>query len=71
MKCYVQGFTQGLEEMEDELQSSIGGDMRWNSMLGEHMEDKEMSKLSRGDGVVSQNENQLLGKPINNNQCWP
>ena len=68
MECHVQGFTQGPEEVGDELQTSIGGDMRWNSMIGEYMKDKEMGKLSRGDGVMSWNEDQLLGKPINDDQ---
>ena len=53
MKCHVQGFTQGPEEVGDKLQTSIGGDMRWNSMFGEHMEDEELGELRRGDGVVS------------------
>ena len=35
-------------------------------MLGEYVKDKEMGKLSRGDGVMSQNEDQLLSEPINN-----
>ena len=56
MECHIQGFTQGPEEVEDELQTSIGSDVRWNSVLGEYMEDKKMGKLSGGDGVISQNE---------------
>ena len=51
-----QGFTQGPEEVGDELRSSIGGDMGRNSMLGKYMEDKELGELSRGDSIVSWNE---------------
>ena len=35
-------------------------------MLGEYVKDKKMGKLSGGDGVMSQNEDQLLSEPINN-----
>ena len=35
-------------------------------MLGEYVKDKEMGKLSGDDGVMSQNEDQLLSEPINN-----
>ena len=35
-------------------------------MLGEYVKDKEMGELSGGDGVMSWNEDQLLGGPINN-----
>ena len=67
MKFYVQGFTQGPEEMGDELQTSVRGDVRWNSMLGKHMEDKELGELSGGDSIISQNEDWLFGESINNN----
>ena len=53
--------------MGDEFQSSIGGDMGQNSMLGKYMEDKELGELSRGDSIVSWNEDQLFGESINNN----
>ena len=56
VEFHVQGFTQGLKEVGDELQTSIGGDVRWNSMFWEHMEDKKLSELSGGDCVVSRNE---------------
>ena len=54
--------------MGDELLTSIRDDVRWNSVLGEFMEDKEMGALSGGDGVMSWNEDQLLGEPINDDQ---
>ena len=53
MKCHVQGFTQGPEEVGDKLQTSIRGDVRQNSVFGEHMEDEELGELCGGDGVVS------------------
>ena len=64
----VQGFTQGLEEVGDKLQTSIRGDMGQNSMLGEYMEDKEMGELSGGDSIMSWNEDRLFGKLINDDQ---
>ena len=30
--------------------------MRWNSVLGKHMEDKELGELSGGESIMSQNE---------------
>ena len=63
MKCHVQGFTQEPEEMRDELQTSIG-DVRWNSVFGEHMEDKELGELSGDDSIVSWNEDWLFGESI-------
>ena len=67
MKFHVQGFTQGPEEVGDELQTSIGGDVGWNSVLRVHMEDKELGKLSGGDSIISWNEDWLFGKSINDN----
>ena len=66
MEFHVQGFTQRPEEVGDELQTSIGDDMGPNSMFWEHMEDKKLGKLSRGDSIMSWNEDWLLGESINN-----
>ena len=52
----VQGFTQRLEEVGDDFQTSIRGDVGWDSVLGEYMEDKKLGKLSGGDSIMSQNE---------------
>ena len=36
--------------------SMIGGDMAWNTMLGENMENEELCELQRCDGIVSWDE---------------
>jgi hypothetical protein len=41
--------------------------MGGNSVLGEDIKDKELSKLGGSDRVKCQNENALLGESIHNN----
>ena len=36
--------------------STIGGDMAWDTMLGKDMENEELCKLLRCDGIMSQDE---------------
>jgi hypothetical protein len=38
--------------------------MRGNSMLGEDMDDKKFGQLSRGDSIVSWNEESLLSETV-------
>ena len=64
----VEGFGEGTEEVGDELRSAIGGDMGRSSVLGEHMEYEEFSKLRRVDGVMSGDEDGLLGETINDDK---
>ena len=64
----VEGFGEGTEEVGDELRSAIGGDMGRSSVLGEHMEYEEFSKLRRVDGVMSGDEDGLLGETINDDE---
>ena len=64
----VEGFGKGMEEVGDELRSAIGGDMGRSSVLGEHMEYEEFSKLRRVDGVMSGDEDGLLGETINDDE---
>ena len=46
--------------MGDEFRTSVGGDVGWDSVLGEHMHNKELGKLSGSDGVIGWNEYSLL-----------
>ena len=50
--------------MRDELEATIRSDMRWNTMFGKYVDNKEFSQLSRSDGVVCRNEDALLGEMI-------
>ena len=68
MQFHVQCDSKGLEEMGDELGSTIGSDVAWNSMLGEDVKNKELCKLPRCDCIMSWNEEFLLGEMINNDR---
>ena len=54
--------------MGDEFGPTVGSDVAWDSVLGEDMKNKELCKLLRRDGVMSWNEESLLGETINNDQ---
>jgi len=43
MKVHVQGLAKATctEEVEYKFGSTVGGDMGWNTMLGEYVKDKE------------------------------
>ena len=53
--------------------ATIRSDMRWNTVLGKYMDNKEFSQLSGSDGVVCGDENALLGETIYHYQdsCKP
>ena len=42
--------------------------MGWDSVLGEHMHNKELGKLRGSDGVVSQNEYSLLRQAVHDDE---
>ena len=46
--------------MRDEFQTSVRGDVGWDSVFGEHMCNKELGKLRESDGVIGWNEYSLL-----------
>ena len=68
MERHVQGLTQRPEEVGDELRTSIGGDVRRNSVFREHMEDEELGELRGGDGVVSRDKDRLFRESVNNDE---
>ena len=47
--------------MRDEFYIAVGGDVRWDSVLGENMDDEELCKFLRGNCVMGRNEDRLLG----------
>jgi hypothetical protein len=53
-----------MEETRHEFRTSVGSDVRWNSMLGEDMDDEQFSQLGRGDRIMSQNEESLLSEMV-------
>ena len=60
VESHSEYFSEGAEEVRDEFQTSVRGDMGWDSVLGEHVHIIELGKLRGCDGVVGQNEYSLL-----------
>ena len=42
--------------------------MRWDTVLGEDMEDEKLCKVTGGDSVMGQDKWRLFGQPVNDNQ---
>jgi hypothetical protein len=53
-----------MEEMRHEFGTSVRGDMRRNSMLGEDMDDEKFSQLGVDNSIMSQNEESLLSETV-------
>ena len=51
--------------MRNKLGAPIRGNVGGNSMLGEDIEQEELSKLSGDNCVVGRNKDCLFGKPVN------
>ena len=68
VELHVEGFPEGSEEVRDKFRASVGGDMRWYAVLGEDMKQEELCKLGGCDGVMSRDENGLLGQSVNHNE---
>ena len=64
MEGHSECFSEGAEEVGDEFRTSVGGDMGWDSMLGEHVRNEELGKLRGSDGVMSRNEYPLLQQAV-------
>jgi hypothetical protein len=64
VQLYIQGLSKRTEEMRDKFGTSVRGDMRWNSMLGEDMDNEKFGQLGRNDSIVSWNEESLLSKTV-------
>jgi len=56
MKPHVKCSPEGMEEMGHKFGSMVRGDVAWNTMLGEDVEDKELCEMWRCDGIVSWDE---------------
>ena len=50
--------------MGDKLRTSIGGDVRENSMLRKDMKEEEFGQLWRSDCVICRDEDTLFGETI-------
>ena len=60
VESHSECFSKGVEEVRDEFRTSVGGDVGWDSMLGEHVRNEELCKLRGSDGVIGRNEYSLL-----------
>ena len=56
VESHSECFFKGVEEVRDKFQTSVRGDVGWDSMLGEHVCNKEICKLRGSDGVIGRNE---------------
>jgi len=70
MQGHSECFSEGAEEVGDELQTSVGGDMGGYSVFGKHMCDEELGKLRGSDGVIGRNEYSLLREAVHDDQIW-
>ena len=50
--------------MRDKLGATIRHNVRWNTMLGKHIDNKKFGQLSGSDSVICGDENALLGEAI-------
>ena len=60
VQAHVQCLTERPEEVRDEFGASVGRDVVWNAMLGEHVKGKQFRQLGRSDRIVSRNEHSLF-----------
>ena len=68
MKSDIEGLTEGVEKVRDELRASIGGDVRGNSVLREDVEKEELCELWRCNRVVGWNEYALFRQTVNDHK---
>ena len=68
MEGHSECFSKRAEEVEDKFRTSVRGNMGWDSMLGEHMCNKELGELRGSDGVVSWNEYSLLRQAVHDDE---
>ena len=68
VESHSEYFSEGAEEVRDEFQTSVRGDMGWDSVLGEHVCNEELGKLRGSDGVVSRNEYSLLQQAVHDDE---
>ena len=68
MEGHSECFSERAEEVGDKFRTSVGGDMGWDSVLGEHVHNEELGELRGSDGVVSWNEYSLLRQVVHDNE---
>jgi hypothetical protein len=61
MKGHIQCFSEGTEEVRDELRALVGHDMGWNFMLREYVQKEESCEVWRSDSIVCRDEYGLFG----------
>ena len=64
MEGHVQCSSEGSEEAGHELGAPVGGDMGGDSVLGEHVNEEEVSELLGSDSIEARDEDTLLRGPI-------
>jgi hypothetical protein len=64
VQLYIQGLSERTEETRHEFGASVRGNMRWNSMFGEDMDNEKFSQLGRGNSIMSWNKESLLSETV-------
>src|SRR5882672_7081857 len=56
VKLHVQCGSEGSEKVGNKFHAVIGSDVAWDTILGKDVENEELCKLLRHDGIMSWNE---------------
>ena len=64
----VEGLTQGVEEVRNELRSSIGSDVQGNAVLRKDVKQEQLSQSRRIYGIVCGDEDYLLREAVHDDQ---
>ena len=68
MEGHSECFSKRVEEVGHKFQTSVRGDMGWDSVLGEHVCNEELGELRGINGVMSQNEYSLLRQTVHDDE---
>lgn len=64
VEAHVESFTERPEEVRNKLGAPVGGDMGWNSVLGEDVDEEQLGESCGGDGIMSWDEDTLFGESV-------
>lgn len=61
VKAHAKEGAEGTEEMGSELGAAVGGNVEWDSVLREHVCDKDVCDFSSSDCIHGRYKNTFLG----------
>jgi len=56
VKLHIQSSPERPEEMGNKFHAAVGGDVAWDTMLGEDVNNEELCKLLGHDGIIGWDE---------------